>query len=369
MTTLAELLTALTRDEAKTEILGYLSSAGFPVTNWASGGIERTLVETQALLGEDLGLLVVAVAAWASLETASGDALTIKARSDYETTRKAATYAIWSVEIEDAAQSGPHIITAGQLWISTADGLLYNNITGGTIPDGNSDSFEFRAESPGTAYNAGPITVITSGPAGLLINGDQDLLTAGTDEETDEELRARARLQWSTLGTGAMKGAFELRALNADPEITRVSVRENVPTAGAVLVVVAGSDATASGGAVTAAQAANEDDDVRPLCVTVDTEAAIEHDINVTATVTIESAKQAAAAAIVNSNLQALLRGQRISEADSTIDKVYHAALLEVLMGLDGAINAVLSVPAGDTTLANKEIATLGTVSITWTTV
>jgi phage-related baseplate assembly protein len=368
MTTLAELLTALTPDAAKTEILGYLSSAGFPVTNWASGGKERTLVETQALLASDLSDLVVAVAAWASLETAEEDALTILARSNFETTRKVATFAVWTLELDDSGNGGPYTIAAGQLWASSPDGRRYNNTTGGTLTLGGTLALTFKAESPGTEYNAGPVTLLTTPLAGVEIS-DNDLLTSATDEETDAELRARARLQWSTLGTGAMKGAFELRALNADDSIRRVSVRENVPTPGAVLVVVAGTDATASGGAVIAAQNANEDDDVRPLCVTVDTEAAVEHSIAVTATITIESAKQAAAAAALPGLLQTLLRGQRISEADATLDAVYRAALVEVLMAPDGTINAVMTVPAADVALADKEIATLGAVTVTWVTV
>src|SRR5688572_9420717 len=116
--TFAELLDALTTEEAKTEILGYLAAASFPVTNWQEGGKERTIVETQALLASNLSDLVVAVAEWAALETATEDALTIKARSDYETERQTATYAIWFVELSDTT-GGPYTILPGQLWVST----------------------------------------------------------------------------------------------------------------------------------------------------------------------------------------------------------------------------------------------------------
>ena len=366
MSTLAELLAPTSAEAILAALYARLELDGFPGTNWTDGGIERTLCETIAVIVADFaGPLAATIASWASLETSTGDALTIRARSDFETLREPASFAVWTVRITDSAAAGPFVVAAGSLLAVNSIGQIFTNLTATTIPLSGFANFEFRAESPGTAYNANqPISLITI-LAGVTLSL-QSLTTSGTDEETDSELITRCRLKWSTLGTGGSKPAFALRALNADPEIRRVSVRSDDPAPGQVLVVVASTDSTATAPAVAAAQAANAAEDVIPECVSVTTEAAIENPINITATVTILAASQPAAAARINDDLLALLRAQRISEADPVKDKVYLAAILCVFQDLPGVIVASLSTPASDTALADKEIAVLGTVTPIW---
>lgn len=367
MTTLADLLAQPTSDEIKADILAELAARSFPVSNWLAGGVERTFVEAIAfVLADYAGPLASLIASWGFLSAAEGDALTLLAAANFETARVPASAAEWTVELEDAASAGPFTITVGQLHAQAPDGSLYTNNTGGTLALDGTLSLTFRAQEAGTGPNAGPISSLVTPLPGVAINSSV-LTASGVDEESDTELRARAVAKWGTLGAGSTKPAFEFRAKGAATNVRRVLVVEDSPTPGSVKVFLARQDGTATTDDVNAVNTALQADAVRPLCVQVDADPAVEVAVAVTATVRIASGKQAAAAAAVNGLLQALLRGLPIGDGGAQ-SKVFLAELVEVLMGLDGARNAVVTLPAADVSLALGEVATLGAVNITWET-
>jgi uncharacterized phage protein gp47/JayE len=368
MPTLAELLTIPTRDEILAALYTELAARSFPITNWTTGGVERTIVESIAeALADFSGPLATTVTRWGFLEEAEGDALTVLCRSNFDTVRSPATFAEWTITLSDTGAGGPYIITAGQLWAQNGGGLNYNNTIGGTLPLSGTLVLTFKAESPGSAYNVGPVNILATPLPGVTITVNT-LTTSATDEESDEDLRTRAALKWSLLGAGSTRSAYERNVLDSDPEIRRVLVLEDNPSPGDVRVYVAGLDATASAPAVAAANAYLDDDVRRPLCTNPTVLAAVEVPAAITATVTIYASFQAAAAASVSQRLLELYRGKRISEADPAVDKIFTAEILEVLMGLEGAINATLTSPP-ITPLALGEMATLGVVMLTWVTV
>lgn len=368
MTTLADLLTAPSQDEVKADLLALLAAKSFPTTNWLSGGPERTLVESVgAIIADYTGTLTPIVASWGFLEEATEDALTVKARSDFNTTRKPATTALWALNLtnDDAV---PLVLAAGQVWAQNAQGLLTNQTNSQTIGPGSEGTIFLRAEATGTAYNAGPFDILAT-PLALVTIGDSYIQSSAVDEETDAELLARSRLQWANLGAGSTRPAFIRRALDAVNEVRRVVAVENTPTPGSVAIVIARTDTTATGDDVDAVQAAQDDDNVRPLCVEIAVSAAEEVTVDVEATITILATRQAEAAALVETNLQALLRTRSISDGvDQPLNYIFREALKEVLMGFAGAENCDLTVPADDILLAFGEVATLGAVDITWDT-
>ncbi len=365
MATLAELLTPATLDTIRAAIFADLASQSFPVTSWASGGAERTQVEAVAEALRDFSAaLAPEVASWGFLSTAEGGALSLLCASNFDTTRVPASFAVWSLTLSDTGSGGPYTVLAGQLRAKDAAGLTYANTTGGTLSLGGTLALSFKADGAGTAFNAGGSFVLMTPLPGVVVSASS-LTSSAVDEESDEELRERARARWSKLGQGTAD-AYKRDALDADADIRRVLVIEDTPDPGSVKVFIARSDTTATSGDVATVQAFLEAPERRLLCVSVDVEAATEVAVAVTATVRIETAKQAAAAAVVNARLQEFLRGLGIAGA---AESVYRAALVEILMGLDGASNAVLTVPAADVALAAGEVAVLGAVSITWETV
>lgn len=359
--TLADLLVAKTAEEIKALILADLASRGFPVTDWESGGAARTLVETFSKIFEDFSALILAVTKGGLLEESDDGWLTLLARSNFETTRQEATFALHDVTLSCASGSGPYTIVAGQLWAKDASGLLFNNVNGGDLLEDDTLVLSFKAEQAGTDYNVAEdaITILATPLPGVSITASEATELA-VDEETDEELRERAALQWSTLAAGGTEATYKKFALDASANVKRVKVEEDIPVPGSVRITLASTDGTVSGDDVDDVEAYLEPR--RPLTVALVVQAADEVSVDIEATVKIKAADQAAAAAVVEDNLRALLRTIEIN------DTLYKAEIVEVLMALTGAKNAVVSDPAADVELGDAEVVTLGTVDITWET-
>jgi hypothetical protein len=77
VTTYAELITIKDADAIFTEILARLTTAGFPVTAWQTGGVARTLVDVDATTLAELYDLVSDIGKGWSLDDAEGDWLTL----------------------------------------------------------------------------------------------------------------------------------------------------------------------------------------------------------------------------------------------------------------------------------------------------
>src|SRR5579885_3187771 len=97
MASLSDLTTPQTADQIKAQLIAALQDLGFPVTDWFSGGVGRTLLE---LLAQGLALfsqLIAAIAAGGFVTQASGDWLTLVASDTYQLTRNAATFTAGNV--------------------------------------------------------------------------------------------------------------------------------------------------------------------------------------------------------------------------------------------------------------------------------
>lgn len=376
MSTYASLLTPPTLAAIKADILAYLEGQGFPITNWRSGGIERTILESVAVVVEDyVGPLASEVVLWVLLDTAEGDALTALTSSNYSIEREPATFEMRYFRLFDDASEGPFSIAVNQLLFSTDDGLLFSNTTGGTISlDGEIFVF-LKAAEAGAEYAGAVITQLKTPIPGMeweevavLSSEILAQLTQGADEESDERLRTRAKAQWATLGMGSVRAAYERRALDASTSVTRALAKQNTPTAGDVKVFIAGAESTLGSGVVDDVQAYLEDDARRPLCTTVEVEAAVEVPVSVTAHVKVRAAFASTYIAKATEALETLINDRRISEGDANLDVLSVDEITEALMSPPGALDVTsLTLPAGNVTLALGEIATVGTLTITKT--
>lgn len=374
MSTYASLLTPPTLAAIKADLFAYLEAQNFPVTNWRSGGKERTIVESQAQIVFDFASdLASEVVLWVLLDTAEGDALTALASSNYSIEREPASFEMRYFRLFDDASEGPFSIAVNQLIFSTDDGLLFTNTTGGTIAlDGELFVF-LRAQEAGGDYAGVVITQLKTPIPGMdweeVVFLSEEILaqlTQGADEEDDARLRTRAKAQWALLGMGSVREAYERRALDASTSVTRALARENTPTAGDVKVFIAGEEGTVGSGVVDDVQAYLEDDARRPLCTTVDVEAATEVPVSVTATIKVKAAFGSSYLGLATAALETLINDRRISEGDSNLDVLSLDEITEALMSPPGALDVTsLTVPSGNIALDLGEIATVGTITLT----
>src|SRR5688572_12830837 len=117
--TLSQLLVPQTKDQVMAALLAKMSAKGLPTTDWYSGGLARTHAELISELIADYSAQQPLVAGGSLLEYSKGDYLTLFARSNYKTERKAATFATGTITLADAG-GGPHTITANSRWFQTA---------------------------------------------------------------------------------------------------------------------------------------------------------------------------------------------------------------------------------------------------------
>lgn len=141
------------------------------------------------------------------LQTASGVWLDMYAWG-VDLTRKAAVPAQGHIMLTRTNSAGVLVIPAGTVIESPSiNGHVYRLTVSQTvsIPDKQlTAALPVQAVATGTAYNLGPnyysiLPQPISGVAGV-VNGDEWLTVPGADEETDEELRLRARNQFSAVG-------------------------------------------------------------------------------------------------------------------------------------------------------------------------
>jgi hypothetical protein len=171
--TLAQLLVPWTLDQVRSLNLASLQAqpGGLNVTDWNSGGWERSIVELDSIALHDLvAVLVPTLASTGFLDLALANApqwVPLIVEEFYGLKQNAATYTQGNVKLTCAASAGPYTFAAGDVWVLSASGLRYVNITGGTLPSGGTLTLLFQSESPnnspgGFNYAADGINTITT---------------------------------------------------------------------------------------------------------------------------------------------------------------------------------------------------------------
>lgn len=354
-----------------------LSVPTLPTTSWHSGSTARTILAKDSEANEDLAASVQALAKGAYLSSAEGPWLDLWMEELYDLERDKGQVAQHSVNLFDGANAGPFTIVPGQLVVSTATGLRFSNVAGGTLPLGGTLTLAFAAEQRGTAYNVavGAINLLlTSLPGVSVTNPDlgsgSSVTTQGKNVESASDARARAKLRWGTLGSGAVADSYELWATQASANVTRALPKPDPAVAGGVLVLLAGPAGpvdTGVGGTVDVVNAALQPR--VPLGSVLTTATALATPIAISGTVYVRAGYGSSALAAIQANLIALFQGgvNSIGESLSGIDisdgtvKVYRSDLIEQIQIVEGVRNVDLAtlLPAGDTTLADAHVATL----------
>ena len=134
MTSLETLLATPTEQALKERLRGLLQEGNFPVTDWLSGAVGRSIweMETAALLELVANMIPVLARAGFS-ELASGDWLTLLSYYLYDNARVAASFTLQSCVLTCAAGAGPYTLQPGDVVAKSTAGLEYLSVTGGTL--------------------------------------------------------------------------------------------------------------------------------------------------------------------------------------------------------------------------------------------
>ena len=265
VSSVTEILTPKTADTLVTEQLAVMAAADppLPVTAYQPGSTALTLIEAEAEALADVHTTVGQLGASAFLGEATGDWLTLRAKSTFDLDRILASYTVGTVTLASTVLAGAVTITPGAVVISTTGGLLYRstNTASITVASGGTASVPMRAEGSGTDYNVSlaGATIVTPAAAGLSVSaasGVSWITTTARNEETDAELVTRCRARWATLavagcGTRAAYTYNLLSALMVDGVtscgVTRVGFLAP-PGDGSVPIRIAGSSGLLTNG-------------------------------------------------------------------------------------------------------------------------
>lgn len=276
--TIQQLLNPPVYADVKSDVLTRLEKAGFTsIRSLSPEAGPIAFVETESQTLDRVNQSAAFLTASCYNDTAEDEALAELAREVYQNDKRLGTKARGFVTLTDTGQ-GPFTFDVTTVSFSTGiGGKIFtgvaaevdgsgNPITTKTLAKNGTVRVYVEAEALGSAYNVAATTLVTFSRGVLagvsvtnIVGWQSDSLgITGTDAESDPNLRQRNRKQWETLSAGATQGMYEKRVRDADPQITRVSVKTNLDlTDPGLVTILLASDAGAVGGSVVAnAQAA-----------------------------------------------------------------------------------------------------------------
>jgi phage-related baseplate assembly protein len=308
---LLDLLPVQSRDDLTEDHLNLLAAARLPVTAWQEGNPLRSLTETTDELLSKIGQYVALIAAGGYPSTATADWLTVLGEDFFDEPRKPAARARHRVLVRDVGGVGPATFSPGQ-WIARGTGgLLFNLVTGGTVPLNGSLAFEVEAAATGPAYNLGVGEInsfVIDQPGFSITNPDlgdgtlSSLLALGADLERDADYGPRLPLKWDAQGRAGNADAWQFHALASDDQVRKALVLEHTPANGDVTVYLAGSTGPVPS-LVLASATTYLSNNARPLGTNLYVNNASVLLVPVVAVVSVKASKRAAAVAQISAAL------------------------------------------------------------------
>jgi hypothetical protein len=148
-----DLLEPADADAIKQSLIDYQQAIpGNPIRDWNVGGVERTILELEAVHDADLiGAAVPAMIGSGFPEFAVRNWLSLGASQLFGISRGAPVVAVQTMTLR--AGSIGYTVIAGQLWFQGLTGNRWVNTTGGTLASSGSLVIQISAEGPGAAYN------------------------------------------------------------------------------------------------------------------------------------------------------------------------------------------------------------------------
>jgi len=255
---LTDLQTELSPESVRTVVEEILTCLSFPVTAWQAESNARAFVELASRLASEQSKTVALMAKMVHLDTAEGEFLDAKMKSDYDEERQAAVPATFPVRfVNSGAASYP--VTTSQIVVRASNGRTFSNVTtGGTLTAGTTQIIPVTAEVAGSAGNiiAQELELVTPF-AGVRAFFDGVLTNAGSDQESDANARERMKTKWATLRTEKISAGLLNLVRTAAPALHGISIDDDNPRGpGTVDVYLAADTATAGVSDVAAVQTA-----------------------------------------------------------------------------------------------------------------
>lgn len=210
-----DLITPVTRDEAKASIYAAMTALGLKTTAWEAGAVTRTIVTACALMFSALSQLQADIARSGFLDYAQGSWLKLVARFVYNVEPFAATFATGEITLTNTG-GGLFEVDPGDLIVANAvTGKTYRNVSAFVLSPSATITVEVVALEAGSGSNAnvGEITAFVTTLNRVEVDNAEPL--TGIDEETDPAIRARCREKLGALSPFGPWDAYSYAARTA----------------------------------------------------------------------------------------------------------------------------------------------------------
>lgn len=214
-----QLFKSLSEEEVKATLYDILTSLGFNVTAWQTGGVARTIIAALAKTISGFTLIMSLAIRATFLGSAEGDWLTLLANYVYGVSRIPSTFGTGKLTVTNSG-GGLFDIVPGELVVKNpATGKTYKNSAAVTINPSSEIDIDIIAVEAGTDSTTAAGTINTQVTQFLGVSVTNPTPVIGTDEEKDEALRQRcleALGALSPLGAAAAYSYFAKSALRED---------------------------------------------------------------------------------------------------------------------------------------------------------
>lgn len=375
MISLASLLVSETRAALYDFALGIARSVGLPVDSWQVGDPTRSLYHVLAAKLETLNANITGYIKSGFLDHSEDVWLKVNAEQTYGVVVPEATYAETTVTLTNTTTNLYLIDPFDFTFASSVTNKTFKNTTGGTLSVGPGTTLPVTivADEAGSdsSAGAGEITVFVSGALDG-VTCTNATAAVGLDEQSESVTRQQCRdMQDATSPNGA-KGAYAFYVKNPKYGGTAAITRTRVygeSTTGIVTIYLAGASGGASAADVALAQLAIVTWCL-PLCMTPVVLAATNLTIAVTYELwvykscnkTIAEVRAAVSLALSEMFADRPIGGDIIAPA--TTGKIYQSMIAKTILdAIAQGFRVSVTVPSGDTTLTNGQVAVLGTVT------
>lgn len=209
MTSIDDLTTPVTTDEAKTSFYESLAVAGVDTTSWKPGSVVRTIIAVIAILFSATTQLIAELAKSAFLELAVGAWLTLVARYQYGVERLEATFGTGTLIITNTG-GGVYDLDPGDLVVRNPDtDKTYTNAGVVHVGASSTQTITIIAQEAGSASTSAIGTVVELVTGLLNVSVVNPTAVVGSDEEEDGALKLRCR---DKLGARSANGPADAHA-------------------------------------------------------------------------------------------------------------------------------------------------------------
>jgi phage-related baseplate assembly protein len=374
MTTLADLTTPMTVDEATATIYAALATKGANTTLWKAGSPLRTVIAALAIILAAFSQMQAALARSGFLALADDAWVRLIALYVYDVTPVDGTAATGTVTLTNAGV-GVYSKAAGELIVANASGKTYRNTSAIAGFGAGTLVVNIIADEVGSGSSTGASTITTLVTPLPGVTCSNAAALVGTDAEDVASIRLRCAEKLGTLSPNGPRDAYAFIArstLRTDGSAIGVTrVRTIADGIGGIDCYLADAD-----GGLTDSDDIDTIDDalqtqVVPLAITLRTHGAATLTIAITYELWIPSTNTQTDAEVqsaVVAALEAFIGGRNIGGdvISPATGKVYLSAIEDVVGGaVAGTLKRSVTLPAGDTSVSTTQAPALGTVTCT----